>query len=164
MEKDQQKDPGNELAKLLKALGHPVRMAIIKALIDKSKCPHGCNPCSCGDKCEGKNCKCGCRCSEFVELFPMSQSTVSQHIKELKTVGLIDLNGRKGNYTLNHSKLSESLILLLDFLGYQSVSIMENKNCNCGENCNCGPECNCGPDCQCANGGECTCGDNCNCK
>ena len=93
----------------------------------------------------------------------MSQSTVSQHIKELKSAGLIDMNGRKGEYTLNHSKLNEGLILLLDLLGKSKEIEMENENCNCGPDCQCGDDCQCGPDCQCKQGGECTCGPDCQC-
>ena len=60
----------NDLASITKALGHPARIAIIQFLI-KSK---------------------SCVCSDIVDELPLAQSTVSQHLKELKKVGLI-----KGN-------------------------------------------------------------------
>lgn len=60
----------NELAALNKALGHPARIAILQFLI-KSK---------------------SCVCGDIVDELPLSQSTVSQHLKELKNAGLI-----KGN-------------------------------------------------------------------
>jgi len=60
----------NDLATLAKALGHPARIAILQFLI-KSK---------------------SCICGDIVEELPLSQSTVSQHLKELKNAGLI-----KGN-------------------------------------------------------------------
>lgn len=60
----------NDLASLTKALGHPARIAILQFLI-KTK---------------------SCICGDIVEHLPLSQSTVSQHLKELKNVGLI-----KGN-------------------------------------------------------------------
>lgn len=60
----------NDLAALTKALGHPARIAIIQFLI-KTK---------------------SCVCGDIVDELPLSQSTVSQHLKELKKVGLI-----KGN-------------------------------------------------------------------
>lgn len=101
-----------KLANVMKALGHPVRLAIIRKIVEKSKCPCGCNPCSCGEKCEGAHCKCGCKCGELVDLLPMAQSTVSQHLKELKNAGIINMTGRKGDYTLNHTKLKEGLELL----------------------------------------------------
>jgi len=60
----------NDLAALTKALGHPARIAIIQFLI-KTK---------------------SYVCGDIVDELPLSQSTVSQHLKELKKVGLI-----KGN-------------------------------------------------------------------
>ncbi len=57
----------NELAALLKALGHPARIAIVQFLIKS-------NACMCGD---------------IVDVLPLAQPTVSQHLKELKNVGLI---------------------------------------------------------------------------
>ncbi|CAN5358683.1 metalloregulator ArsR/SmtB family transcription factor [soil metagenome] len=57
----------NELATLTKALGHPARIAILQFLI-KSK---------------------ACICGDIVEVLPLSQSTVSQHLSELKKAGLI---------------------------------------------------------------------------
>lgn len=56
-----------ELALYAKALAHPARVAILKILAER-------NACICGD---------------IVELLPLSQSTVSQHLKELKSSGLI---------------------------------------------------------------------------
>jgi DNA-binding transcriptional ArsR family regulator len=63
----------NDLAALTKALGHPARIAILQFLI-KSK---------------------ACVCGDIVEELPLSQSTVSQHLKELKKAGLIkgDIEG-----------------------------------------------------------------------
>lgn len=159
MGKDSYSDMDIKLAKFMKALSNPARISVIRRLVHKYENFY----CSCGEKCKGSNCKCGCKCGELVELLPMSQSTVSQHIKELKSAGLIDMNGRKGEYTLNHSKLTEGLILLLDLLGKSKEIEMENKKCNCGPDCQCGDNCQCGPDCQCKSGGECNCGTDCNC-
>lgn len=60
----------NELAVLAKALGHPARVAILQCLL-------GIERCICGD---------------LVEELPLSQATVSQHLKALKEAKLI-----KGN-------------------------------------------------------------------
>lgn len=120
-----------KLANLLKAMGNPVRLSILRTLLEKSSCPHGSHPCTCGDKCDGENCKCGCKCGELVELLPMSQSTVSQHIKELTKVGLIKTSGRKGDYTLNHERLKEGILSLLDLLGFQKEIYPEKTCCNC---------------------------------
>jgi DNA-binding transcriptional ArsR family regulator len=57
----------NDVAALAKALGHPARVAILQFLASR-------NSCVCGD---------------IVDELPLSQSTVSQHLKELKKVGLI---------------------------------------------------------------------------
>jgi predicted transcriptional regulator len=57
----------NRLARLFKALGHPARIAILEVLWQR-------NSCICGD---------------IVMELPLSQSTVSQHLKELKEAGLI---------------------------------------------------------------------------
>ena len=57
----------NALASIAKALAHPARIAIIHYLVKT-------NACVCGD---------------IVDELPLSQSTVSQHLKELKRSGLI---------------------------------------------------------------------------
>jgi DNA-binding transcriptional ArsR family regulator len=57
----------NRLAATAKALGHPARIAILQYLAAK-------NSCVCGD---------------IVDELPLSQSTVSQHLKALKEAGLI---------------------------------------------------------------------------
>lgn len=63
----------NELANLAKALGHPARIAILQFLASQRSCV----------------------CGDIVDKLPLSQSTVSQHLKELKKVGLIkgDIDG-----------------------------------------------------------------------
>jgi len=57
----------NEMADILKALGHPARLEIVKILM-------GLPSCVCGD---------------IVEILPLAQSTVSKHLSELKKVGII---------------------------------------------------------------------------
>lgn len=63
-------DQQNQIATIAKALGHPARVAIIEHLLKV-------NACICGD---------------IVNELPLAQPTVSQHLKELKSAGLI-----KGN-------------------------------------------------------------------
>ncbi|MBC7426669.1 MAG: winged helix-turn-helix transcriptional regulator [Bacteroidia bacterium] len=63
-------DKQNAIATLTKALGHPARIAIIEYLMKIEKCI----------------------CGDIVNELPLSQPTVSQHLKELKNAGLI-----KGN-------------------------------------------------------------------
>jgi DNA-binding transcriptional ArsR family regulator len=71
----------NELASLAKALGHPARIAILQYLI-KTK---------------------SCVCGDIVDVLPLSQSTVSQHLKELKRAGLIkgDIDGPSVCYCID---------------------------------------------------------------
>mgnify|MGYP005848904871 CR=1 FL=1 len=63
-------DKQNAIAMLLKALGHPARVAIIEYLMKVDNCI----------------------CGDIVNELPLAQPTVSQHLKELKNAGLI-----KGN-------------------------------------------------------------------
>lgn len=73
----------NELAAVAKALGHPARIAILQFLI-RSK---------------------SCMCGDIVKELPLSQSTVSQHLNELKKVGLIkgDIEGPSVCYCIDES-------------------------------------------------------------
>ena len=70
-----------DLAAFAKALSHPARIAILKVLAQKNECI----------------------CGEIVEVLPLAQSTVSQHLKELKNAGLIDGNvdGPRSCYCIN---------------------------------------------------------------
>src|ERR1700755_793316 len=60
-------DEQNKLAVQLKAMAHPARIAILQAIINA-------NACICGD---------------LVTELGLAQATISQHLKELKNVGLI---------------------------------------------------------------------------
>ncbi|MEX6688834.1 metalloregulator ArsR/SmtB family transcription factor [Danxiaibacter flavus] len=60
----------NEIATMAKALAHPARIAILQYLVKK-------NACVCGD---------------LVEELGLAQATTSQHLKELKTAGIIQGN------------------------------------------------------------------------
>ena len=70
-----------EIAEIAKALSHPARIKILKILNDLDSCMVG----------------------SIVDLLPLSQSTVSQHLKELKRVGLIkgEIEGPKICYCIN---------------------------------------------------------------
>ncbi|GAB3937349.1 ArsR/SmtB family transcription factor [Mucilaginibacter myungsuensis] len=60
----------NRLAKQLKAIAHPARIAILQELIRAE----------------------ACICGELVSEFGLAQATISQHLKELKNAGLIQGN------------------------------------------------------------------------
>jgi ArsR family transcriptional regulator len=76
------------LADAAKAMAHPARIKILKILSEYN----------------------ACFCGEIVDLLPLSQATVSQHLKELKRVGLIkgEIEGPKTCYCIN-VKLFEKL-------------------------------------------------------
>lgn len=82
----------NELASLLKAMAHPARIAIIEFLLKTDSCI----------------------CGDIVKELPLSQPTVSQHLKELKNAGIIQGNveGTAICYCLNpeaFSKIQQSI-------------------------------------------------------
>lgn len=69
------------LAEFAKAISHPARIAILKVLATHNECI----------------------CGEIVEILPLAQSTVSQHLKELKNAGLINgsIDGPRSCYCIN---------------------------------------------------------------
>ncbi len=71
----------NEIAAIAKAIAHPARIAIIQELLKA-------NACVCGD---------------LVEELGLAQATISQHLKELKNVGLIQgtIEGTSVCYCIN---------------------------------------------------------------
>ena len=74
----------NKLAKYAKALAHPARIAILKLLANKQTC----------------------QCGNIVDELPLSQSTVSQHLKELKEAGLIkgEIEGARVCYCIDEKE------------------------------------------------------------
>jgi DNA-binding transcriptional ArsR family regulator len=74
----------NQLAKYAKALAHPARIAILQLLVQKQTCV----------------------CGDIVDELPLSQSTVSQHLKELKEAGLIhgEIEGVKVCYCIDEKE------------------------------------------------------------
>ena len=74
----------NRLARYAKALAHPARIAVLKLLVAKSTC----------------------QCGDIVDELPLSQSTVSQHLKELKEAGLIkgEIDGTKVCYCIDEKE------------------------------------------------------------
>ncbi len=70
------------LSKIFKALSHPTRIRILRHLKKINECV----------------------CGEIVEIFPFSQSTISQHLKLLKNSGIVkgEINGPSTCYCINH--------------------------------------------------------------
>ncbi|WP_026898153.1 ArsR/SmtB family transcription factor [Daejeonella oryzae] len=96
----------NRLAKYAKALAHPARIAILKLLASKQTCI----------------------CGDLVEELPLSQSTVSQHLKELKEAGLIKstIDGVKVCYCIDEQEWKLAQIWI--------NQLFDSKN-NCNECC-----------------------------
>ena len=93
-----------ELAAYAKALAHPARIAIIKLLVKKNTCI----------------------CNDIVEQLPLSQSTVSQHLKELKTAGLIkgEIDGPRVCYCVDDKACKKAQGFFENIFGMI-------KQCNC---------------------------------
>ena len=74
-----------QLAEWSKAVAHPARIAILQFIAQKDSCI----------------------CGEIVDELPLAQSTVSQHLKELKRVGLIkgEIEGTKVSYCLDRETI-----------------------------------------------------------
>lgn len=79
--KDQFNQKEIQLADFANAISHPARVAILKEIAKKESCI----------------------CGEIVEVLPLAQSTVSQHLKELLKAGLItgSVDGPKSCYCIN---------------------------------------------------------------
>jgi ArsR family transcriptional regulator len=74
-----------ELAKLAWALAHPARLRILSILRERSTC----------------------LCGDLVERMPLSQSTVSEHLKVLKEAGLVqaEADGARTCYSVSEQGL-----------------------------------------------------------
>ena len=81
MTTEQNKTDIEALALTLKALSHPARLEILQILAQRG----------------------ACICGEIVDGMPLSQATVSQHLKTLKNAGLItgDIDGPRSCYCIN---------------------------------------------------------------
>jgi len=81
-----------QTARFAKALGHPVRIAILELLNSQSCCYHG----------------------DMAEELPIAKSTLSQHLKELKGVGLIqgDITPPTTKYCINRENFNLAKSLL----------------------------------------------------
>jgi ArsR family transcriptional regulator len=75
-----------EVARLAWAIAHPARVRILRILLARKSCI----------------------CGELVELMPLAQSTVSQHLKILKEAGLVqgEIDGPKVCYCVNRAGLA----------------------------------------------------------
>lgn len=90
------------LADKLRALAHPARLEILRVLASRSRCV----------------------CGEVVEVMPLAQATVSQHLKILKEAGLIrgQIEGRNSCYCLDPLGIAELREALDGILGDLSAA------------------------------------------
>ncbi len=94
----------NELSIILKALGHPARIAILEYLQKVDSCI----------------------CGDIVNELPLAQPTISQHLKELKNAGLIKgtIEGTSICYCLNVETFEKLQTFIASFL-----KEIEKSNC-----------------------------------
>jgi len=80
-----------EVVAFAKALAHPARVAILRTLATRS-----------------------CVCGEIVEVLPLAQATVSQHLKVLRTAGLVSgtVDGPRSCYALDREGVERARSLL----------------------------------------------------
>lgn len=93
------------LAGFAKAIAHPARIEILKVLAEKNQCI----------------------CGEIVEVMPLSQSTVSQHLKALKKAGIVqgEVEGVRSCYCINWLNLNKALSAFGAYFG----NIRKISNC-----------------------------------
>jgi len=96
----------NAIATMTKALGHPARIAIVEYLMKVDNCI----------------------CGDIVNELPLSQPTVSQHLRELKNAGLIKGN-IEGN-TICYCVDEKAIEILQSYFAKISTKIQMKKN-NC---------------------------------
>ncbi len=95
--KDHYSEESIQVARFCRALGHPARITIIQLLLEKDSC----------------------MCGDIVKEIPLAQSTVSQHLKELKEAGIIqgNISPPRIKYCINKKNwdsLQQSLKQFLD--------------------------------------------------
>ncbi len=85
----------NRLASVFKVLAHPARIAILQYISNEESCI----------------------CKNIVEEIGLSQPTISQHLKELKSIGLIkgEIEGKKVCYCIDLDKWKQMQTLLNTF-------------------------------------------------
>lgn len=95
----------NHIAQFLKVLGHPARIAIIEHIIQQN----------------------ACICNDLVEELGLAQATISQHLKELKSIGIIKgtIEGKSMCYCINEKVWKKIQRDLFNFFNKD----IPNQNC-----------------------------------
>ena len=96
----------NEISSIAKVFGHPARVAILQHLFKIDSCI----------------------CGDLVDEIGLAQPTISQHLKELKKIGLIkgNITGTSICYCIDKDNWSQMKTVLSVFL---NQDINENNNC-----------------------------------
>ena len=94
-----------QLARFAKAMGHPARIAILKFLASQDSCFFG----------------------DIHEVLPIAKATVSQHLSELKSAGLIqgEIQAPKVKYCIN----KDNWLLAKNLMSIFMSSDCTNKKC-----------------------------------
>ena len=97
----------NRVSGFAKALSHPARIAILRLLLSRK----------------------ACICGDIVDELPLSQSTVSQHLKELKLACLIkgDIEGARVCYCIDEEAWQKAASTIQNFFGLKETD--ESKLC-----------------------------------
>ena len=98
----------NEIANIAKAIAHPARVAIVQHLLEKNACING----------------------DLVEELGLAQATISQHLRELKEIGIIQgtIEGVKVSYCINSQKW-KAIQTLFNELFDQYIQANEDECC-----------------------------------
>ncbi len=99
----------NRIASFAKVIGHPARVAILQYLVKRNSCV----------------------CGELVNEIGLAQPTISQHLKELKKIGILkgNIEGTSVCYCIDQSVLLEIRSVFDRFF--------DACKCNCSHNCGC---------------------------
>lgn len=102
-------DEDRDIARFAKALGHPARIAIVKYLASIRCCFFG----------------------EIHNELPIAQATVSQHLKELQSAGLIQgsIEPPKVKYCINQENWKRAKLLFEDLFNTVTKEDKEYKKC-----------------------------------
>jgi predicted transcriptional regulator len=84
-----------ELAQFAKIISHPARLAILQYIAQSKTCISG----------------------DISDFIPLSRTTVSQHLKELRDLGLIHgtIDGLKINYCICSAKIDQYMLMFGEF-------------------------------------------------
>ncbi|HAR74405.1 MAG TPA: transcriptional regulator [Flavobacteriaceae bacterium] len=99
-------DEQNKLAGFFKVLGHPARVAILQHIINQKSCI----------------------CNDLVEELGLAQATISQHLKELKNIGIIkgSIEGKSVCYCIDEEKWKQ---IQQDFDVFFNQNVSTNQCC-----------------------------------